>query len=363
MPLNINNNKGEDKVQTANTENIGNSDSSLNESYVEQKHITISLVHNYSLFRKVNMKTMGQRTDVIGSSIHSSQVLSSNKGEVDAYFPQIIGLSPSNPDFIGKVKNWLNNIHFVVNENDVDINASFVWNQKRDYLAFAKKEDKINEAYDKIDRSNLATIRQALKDKINAINTLESEKYKYGHPQDLQQYLIYRHCLLYRDVAKDTALINSDPNVRFYIKDKDKEAARQRKLLDLRKKAISRFVQLCSTDKEFDAVFTEVTVYKNENLAEALLKDRAEKEASLMDYATTYPEHFLKYVNDKNVTTKAMIETLIIRGELIRSEYNQQISSSDGTFIGSNINDAVAYFNDPKNEAIRKAYENKLKLF
>ena len=124
MPLNINNNKGEDKVQTANTENIGNSDSSLNDSYVEQKHITISLVHNYSLFRKVNMKTMGQRTDVIGSSVHSSQVLSSNKGEVDAYFPQIIGLSPSNPDFIGKVKNWLNNIHFVVNENGVYINST-----------------------------------------------------------------------------------------------------------------------------------------------------------------------------------------------------------------------------------------------
>ena len=50
MPLNINNNKGEDKVQTANTENIENSDSSLNDSYVEQKHITISLVHNYSGF-------------------------------------------------------------------------------------------------------------------------------------------------------------------------------------------------------------------------------------------------------------------------------------------------------------------------
>ena len=67
MPLNINNNKGETKVPTANTENIENSDTSLDESYVEHKHITISLVHNYSLFRKVNMKTMGQRTDIIGS--------------------------------------------------------------------------------------------------------------------------------------------------------------------------------------------------------------------------------------------------------------------------------------------------------
>lgn len=359
MPLNTSTQVGTTKVPSG----VKESDKELDASYVENRTITISLIHNYSMFRKVNMKTMGQRTDVIGSSVRSSQILSSNKGEVEAYFPQIIGLSPNNPDFIGKVKNWLNNIHVVINENDVDINASFVWNHKRDYLTFKTKEDKINDAYDAIDRSNLSTIKQAIKDKVTALNTLESEKYQYGHPQDLQQYLIYRHCLLYRDVAKDTAVINSDPNIRFYIKDKDKEAARQKKLLDMRKKAISNFVRLCGTEAEFNAVFIEMSVNRNDNLAEALLKDRSAKEAILMDYANSYPERFNKFVTDKNVVTKAMIETLIVRGELVRSDYNQQISTSDGTFVGANINEAVAWFNNPANKDVRTAYENKLKLF
>ena len=35
---------------------------------------------------------------------------------------------------------------------------------------------------------------------------------------------------------------------------------------------------------------------------------------------------------------------------------------SDGTFIGSNMNEAVAYFNNPNNASIKTAYENKLKL-
>ena len=51
-----------------------------------------------------------------------------------------------------------------------------------------------------------------------------------------------------------------------------------------------------------------------------------------------------------------------MRGELVRSEYNQQISTADGTFIGSNMNEAVAYFNNPNNASIKTAYENKLKL-
>ena len=60
---------------------------------------------------------------------------------------------------------------------------------------------------------------------------------------------------------------------------------------------------------------------------------------------------------------KAFVETLIMRGELVRSEYNQQISTADGTFIGSNMNEAVAYFNNPNNTAAKSAFENKIKLF
>ena len=60
---------------------------------------------------------------------------------------------------------------------------------------------------------------------------------------------------------------------------------------------------------------------------------------------------------------KSFIETLISRGELVRSEFNQQISTADGSFVGSNMNEAIAWFENPKNSDIRTAYENKLKLF
>lgn len=335
----------------------------LNKEYVDKRTIVISLVHNYSNYRKVNMKVLGQRKETIGSSITSCRVLSSNAGEVNAYFPALVGLSPNHADFTSRVKAWLSNIQFVVNENDVPLDISFVYNTKKDYLDFKKKEDAIDEDYAKVDRTNLSAIKDAIKKRVNALNTLESEKYKVGHPVNLEQYIIYRHCLLYRDVAKDTAIVNSDPSVRFYIKDEAKEVEKQKKLTEYRMQAMRNFIELNASPTKRNAVYIAIVASRNENVSEALIKTDSEKTSYLMDYVNTHPDKFNKLFADKNITTRAFIETLIVRGELVRSEFNQQISTADGTLIGSNMNGAIAFFNNPDNKDMKELYENKLKMF
>lgn len=353
----------ENKVQTGTPVSAIIKDEDLDKEYLDKRTVTISLVHNYSNYRKVNMKVLGQRKETIGSSITSCRVLSSNKGEVEAYFPALIGLSPNNPDFITRVKGWLSNIQFVVNDNDAVLDISFLYNKKSDYLAFKKREDAIDAEYAKTDRANTTSIKEAVKRRIDDLNTLESEKYKVGRPVNLQDYLMYRHCLLYRDVAKDAALINSDSSLRFYIKDEAKEAEKQKKLTQEKMTAMRNFIELNGTEQKFNAVYVAMVAARNENVAEAILKDRSEKTTALMDFVNTNPDRFNKLFSDKNVITKAFIETLIVRGELVRAEYNQQISAVDGTFIGSNMNEAVAFFNNPEHKDMRDTYENKLKMF
>ena len=364
MNLNIPTNQGgSENVPEEKPTTTATYDESFDKEYIDKRTITISLVHNYSNYRKVNMKVLGQRKETIGSSVSSCRVLASHKGEVEAYFPALIGLSPNNPDFITRVKAWLSNIQFVINEEDKSLNISFIWNKKSDYLEFKAKEDEIDEEYSRVDRANTSAIKEAVKRRVEALDTLESLKYQYGHPQNLEEYLMYRHCLLYRDVAKDIALINSDPNLRFYIKDEAKEAEKQKKLTEEKMKAMRNFIELNASPKKFNAVFIAMVASRNENVSEALLKDNNEKTTMLMDYVNNAPEKFNKLFGDKNVVTKAFIETLIVRGELVRAEFNQQISTADGTFIGSNMNEAVAYFNNPNNKDIKAVYENKLKLF
>lgn len=347
------------EVQIASVEK----DEDLNKEYVDKRTIIISLVHNYSNYRKVNMKVLGQRKETIGSSINSCRILSSNSGEVNAYFPALVGLSPNHADFTTRVKAWLSNIQWVVNENDVPLDISFVYNTKKDYLDFKRKEDAIDEEYAKVDRTNLSAIKEAIKRRVNALNTLESEKYKVGHPVNIEQYIIYRHCLLYRDVAKDTAIVNSDPSIRFYIKDEAKEAEKQKKLTEYRMQAMRNFIELNASPTKRNSVYIAIVASRNENVSEALIKTNAEKNAYLMDYVNTNPDKFNKMVADKNINTRAFIETLIVRGELVRSEFNQQISTADGTLIGSNMNGAVAFFNNPDNKDMKELFENKLKMF
>lgn len=337
------------------------SEKELDNEYIDNRKVTISLVENFSLYRKINNKALDRKKEVIGSSVESSRILASNNEEISKYFPELIGISNNNPEFVSRVKSWLNNIHFVVNDRNVELNTTFIYDHKRDYLNIKKQEDIINETYDSIDRSNLEKIKIALKDKITKLNALESSKHKYGRPQNVTEYLIYRHCLLYNQVAKDIALINSDARIRFYIKDEAKEQERQNKLIKERNVAMRNYVELISNDSKFEAVYVLICIQRNENLTYALLKDNTIKQSIVMNFVNEHPDKFNKLIKNEHIMLQAMIEKLIVRGELVRSEYNQQLSTADGMFIGANMKEAIVWFENPNNKGERIRLENTLK--
>ena len=344
-------------------ENKAAKEAELNSSYTDKRSVTIAPVQQFSAYRRANIKSMPPRRNIIGSSISSTRILSSNKDEVEKYFPQIIGISPNNPEFVTRVKAYLSNISFNVQDAGSTLNISFTYDKKKDYLTIKEKEEKINAKRESVARNNTAAIKEAVKVWTQEINDLESEKAKYGHPDNIEEYLLYRHCLLYRDVAKDISLINSDSSLRFYIRDENKEAERAKRLVDERRKAMRNFLALESSDKKRNAVFIQMTVNNGGNIAEAMMKTPDQQVSALMTYLNDSPDKFNDLFEDKNVEMKSFIEALIARGELIRPEYNQQISTADGTFIGSNMNEAVAYFNNPTNKPVLEAMQNKYKLF
>ena len=94
-------------------------------------------------------------------------------------------------------------------------------------------------------------MQKALEIKINDLNLLESTLWQYGSPINVTDYLLYRHCLLYTHVAKDSAIINSSSEVRFYIKDDNKEIELQNKLRLSTNNAKVNFVKLLNDAKQF----------------------------------------------------------------------------------------------------------------
>ena len=362
-PGNVGGDNAQKGTGTTVMENKAAKEDELNSPYTDKRTVTIAPVQQFSAYRRANIKSMPPRRNIIGSSISSTRILSSNKDEVEKYFPQIIGISPNNPEFVTRVKAYLSNISFNVQDAGSTLNISFTYDKKKDYLTIKEKEEKINAKRESVARNNTAAIKEAVKVWTQEINDLESEKAKYGHPDNIEEYLLYRHCLLYRDVAKDISLINSDSSLRFYIRDENKEAERAKRLVDERRKAMRNFLALESSDKKRNAVFIQMTVNNGGNIAEAMMKTPDQQVSALMTYLNDSPDKFNDLFEDKNVEMKSFIEALIARGELIRPEYNQQISTADGTFIGSNMNEAVAYFNNPTNKPVLEAMQNKYKLF
>lgn len=329
--------------------------------YTDNRTVTINLVKNYSLYRKVNDKVLPKRKDYIGGSINSSMILSSNKGEVEAYFPNLIGISYNNPDFVNRVKAYLNNIRIPVDELGKTFDISFHYYHKKDYYHFKNEEERIEKTYQNADRSSIKKIREALNEKIKALNVLEGTKYKYGYPVNITDYLMYRHCLLYHDVAKDIALINSDPNIRFYFKDDVKEAQKRRKYRESVNRAKANYVACLADDTLFDAVYIQYCVINNLPVISSLAEDKLEREVKLDKFSTDEPIKFNKIFNNKDNKLIANIEMLIARGELVRSQYNQNITSSDGEFIGANMGETIAWFKNPNNTSAVNAYMAKLK--
>lgn len=351
-----------ESVATINiTEDSVESSRDENEEFTDLRTITISLVKNYSLYRKANDRVLPKRRDYIGSSVSSSRILAANKEEVETYFPNLIGIAPNNPEFITRVKQYLNNIRIPVDELGKQFDISFRYYKKSDYYKIKKEEEAIEKEYQKVNRQDITLLKQALQLKINRLNTLEGSKCKMGYPINLEDYLMYRHCLLYKDVAKDMALINSDPTIRFYFKDDQKEVEKLKKFRLEVNKAKSNYVACLADDDLFDAIYIQYCNLNGQPILSSLAEDKLNREIKLDKFSSEEPVKFNKFFNNKDVRLMAIIERLIAHGELVRSEYNQNISTNEGVLIGANMNEAVIWFKNPENSSIVNAYHNKLK--
>ncbi len=332
-----------------------------NEEFTDVRTITISLVKNYSLYRKANDRVLPKRRDYIGSSVTSSRILAANKEEIETYFPNLVGIAPNNPDFITRVKQFLNNIRIPVDELGKQFDISFRYFKKSDYYKVKKEEEAIERDYQKVNRQDIKLLKEALQMKINRLNTLESSKCKMGYPLNLEDYLMYRHCLLYKDVAKDMALINSDPTIRFYFKDDQKEVEKLKKFRLEVNKAKTNYVSCLADDDLFDAIYIQYCNLNGLPILSSLAEDKLNREIKLDKFSSEEPVKFNKFFNNKDVRLMATIERLIAHGELVRSDYNQNISTNEGMLIGANMNEAIIWFKNPENASVVNAYHNKLK--
>ena len=172
---------------------------------------------------------------------------------------------------------------------------------------------------------------------------------------------MYRHCLLYNDVAKDMAFINSDPSIRFYFKDDKKEKEKARKLRVAVNEAKRNYIACVADNTMFEAMYIQYCIVKGLPVISSLAEDDIIKEQNLDKFSSEDPVKFNKLYANKDIKLIGTIEKLIARGELIRLPHNQNIMTSEGQYLGANMNEVLSWFKNTENTSIVNAYYNKLK--
>ena len=260
----------------------------LDRDFLEERYITIALATDItinSVYRQVNARHIVDRHDSIGGSINSARILTSNYKEMEAYMPSLVGCSVNSQEYITRVQRWFNSISIPVDGEGKKLNCSFQWNKKRDYLNYKIDETEIIEEYDNAEKSNPKQLKDAIAKYVTKINALEATRYQYGHPIKVDDYLAYRHCLLYPIVAKDVAIISFDPRVKFYIKDEQRENNRLKRNRIQANKARRNYLDAIDNDAKFKAIFVCYSASNKQDVLSNLLLDRTIQEKMLDDFA------------------------------------------------------------------------------
>lgn len=345
-----------------------------------------------SSYAKANEEGLDEPSRNVGSSVSGVQKMLSNSEEQVALMSNIISISPNDSGWAKALGNYWQSlseeilptgkeleIGFIYDSSDLtkiaylnNLNENLPEDKKlktdediRDYVAGRLTGVNVRFKGDMLKANKLAgqaglQARKVAYDiKYDLIWKIEAEHYKFGTPINISDYLLYKYCMVYSQVANELALADKSPNIRFYLHSEvDIKIAKERK-------------HKADKDRMNIYIDTIKRVSKVENVLYALgkgdevrsIKDDTDLFILLEEVSKERPVAFTNAARDKNLEYKGTIEKYIATGLLRRLDNTQIVvdATDPGTIIGNSLDEAVSYFASKKNESIISEYNAKYK--
>jgi len=345
-----------------------------------------------SSYASANEEGLDEPSRSIGSSISGVQKMLSNSEEQVALMSNVISISPGDSDWAKALSNYWQSlsedilptgkeleIGFIYDISDLtkapyinNLNENLPEDDKlktdaslKDYIAkrLAGVNTRFKEDMSKADKLTGQASFQAKKAaydiKYDLVWKIEAEHYKFGTPIKVSDYLLYKYCMVYSQVANELALAEKSPNIRFYLhSEAEIKLAKERK-------------HKADKDRMNIYIDTIKSVSKVENVLYAL--DKGDKVRSIKDDTDLFilleevskerPAAFVAAAKDKNLVYKGTIEKYIATGILRRLDNTQIVvdAADPGIIIGNSLDESVSFFASKKNEAIVSEYNAKYK--
>lgn len=187
-------------------------------------------------------------------------------------------------------------------------------------------------------------------------------------PIALKDYIIYRHLIGHRDVAKDKTEAQTLPYKRFYVVDPNKVAAESVKINDLEDKAMTLYFRFKDDTIKVDQILTMMGIsvknMKKEQKTLELKKFTTKKPGTPEHVQTELFKRFIDVCEDTDLEYKFLVEELVGAQVLERIGTNILFKES-GERLGDDMKEAVLFLKNAKNSKtlnmLKANYQMKVK--
>lgn len=315
---------------------------------------------------------------VIGSAVGAVNKMLSASEEQKAYMPEILGLSPNSPNWDTNLAHYWNSLSVSIPTGGRKLEIGFIYdvnsNNKKQYIDthntssdvklkteqdivdyFSKRHQDIIDGFEKAMRTSLTLngkakdeyINNAYRTKWESIEQLEAQKYKFGTPLNVQDYILYRYCLVYGHVANEYSVLDKSSKIRFYLHSEEEMKAMKKQKAQLQKDKLAAFLEVT---KNPDTVENLLYAVGLGSVLRGL--DKLDLDYELQQYSDDNPKQFIEYSKNKSLPTIGLIEKYIEYNILKRLDNTSVIvdSTSPDIIIGNSMDEAISFFTNEKNK-------------
>jgi hypothetical protein len=285
----------------------------------------------------------------LGTSVSAVNTIVSSGEELRMLMPNILGLDPTSvtSNWDARVRQFWDSLSVDIYSNGKDLEIGFIFdildNRRKEYINNLK-------LINKDITTDLKLANYVIGKTEGKPNVPDNEKWKYGHPIEPMDWLLYRFCegiegRGYKAVANRNSDISTITalDVRFYFYDELKAKEFKTAQHKTMKEALQKYLEIIAKEDTLD----DLLIVFGNNITNL---DSLDKDQMLKAIVDSRPEDFLKLAEDKNLTIKAKIEKYIAVGILHR--INSTSIIVDGTdpsnLIGNTMEEAISYFS-PEN--------------
>lgn len=187
-----------------------------------------------------------------------------------------------------------------------------------------------------------------------------TDRFMYGTPLDILEYLQYLYVLIHREVANSIDDIDKSTNIRLYLHTEAAAKKIEEDQAKLHVEVSKLFVSVSEDSKKVKQILRAYNLL--DNVLPVEITDHNNNVMRLSKIVSGTPKVFKMIMSDKLLAKKAFIGELLDKNIISRLPGSDTIvlSTDNNIILGTSVDSVLSYFEEPSNKDIVSTTINQL---